>query len=553
MAMGALSRPGPMESIPEYIRRKNHPELIEYLDPRMKDYLDQSLGLIVYQDDVLLTAIHLAGYNWEEADKFRKAMGKKIPEEMAKQKEKFFKGAREHGKVSDIKIHRLWELIEPFAAYGFNKAHAASYGVVAYQTGFMKANFPLQFMTAVLIAESGDIDKVPAIIHECERMGIKVLPPDINESFKNFAMISSSAKATDDKSLSKQVGSLPSVALAEDGAHIRFGLNGIKNLGEHIAEVIYDERKKGGRFKTLDELLTRVKDRDLNKKSLESLIKCGAMDSFGYDRGMLLANSENILSFVRDSHEQSSTNQHSLFAGSAIDIVSKVRLNPAPAATAEEKVSWEKELLGLYVTSHPFGFFQKYLANVLTPITELSAQARKQWVVVGGVIDSTKKKITRGGKPMMFVTIQDTTSSLELLVFPRTYETTKDVWVVGKTVCVVGKTSEEEGDDKLFVEKAYTVTKENVQALAAQMVTSSSSVRQYVEPEVLKALTSDGIEIALTADTMKTKAEAIKEILKKYPGDKTVYIKVGEKRIKTAFRATESQEMLNDLKNILKD
>jgi DNA polymerase-3 subunit alpha len=174
MAMVALFRPGPMESIPEYIRRRHHAEFIEYLDPRMEEYLDQSLGLIVYQDDVLLTAINLAGYNWEEADKFRKAMGKKIPAEMQKQKEKFFKGAKEFGKLSELKIHRLWELIEPFAAYGFGKAHAASYGVVAYQTAYMKANFPIQFMTAVLIAESGDIDKVPPIIHECERMGISV-------------------------------------------------------------------------------------------------------------------------------------------------------------------------------------------------------------------------------------------------------------------------------------------------------------------------------------------------------------------------------------------
>src|SRR3989339_1161063 len=158
-AMVALFRPGPMEQIPEYIKRKHHPETVEYLDKRMEDYLDQSLGLIVYQDDVLLTSIHLAGYNWEEADKFRKAMGKKIPEEMAKQKEKFVKGCRTFGKLPEAKIHKLWEMIEPFAAYGFNKAHAASYGVVAYQTAYLKANYPVQYMTAALIAESGDMDK----------------------------------------------------------------------------------------------------------------------------------------------------------------------------------------------------------------------------------------------------------------------------------------------------------------------------------------------------------------------------------------------------------
>lgn len=516
MAMVALFRPGPMESIPEYIRRKNNPELIDYLDPRMKEYLDQSLGLIVYQDDVLLTAIHLAGYNWEEADKFRKAMGKKIPEEMTRQKEKFFKGCREFGHVPEIKIHRLWELIEPFAAYGFNKAHAASYGVVAYQTAYLKANFPLQYMTAVLIAESGDIDKAPPIIHECARLGIQVLPPDINQSFKNFAMI----PATDNQP-----------------AHIRFGLNGIKNLGEHIADVIYCERKERGQYKNLEDFLSRVNDKDLNKKSLESLIKCGAFDSLGHDRGVLLASIEPILSFARAGQEEKDARQHSLFAGSAIDTRTKVRLAPALNATAEEKLTWEKELLGLYVTAHPFARFQKILEPVLTAVSDLPAQGRKQWVVVGGVIESTKKKITRAGQAMMFATIQDVTGSLELLIFPRTYETTKEVWAEGRSVCVVGRTSEEEGDDKLFVERAYVVTKENAAVLLRQLAVNKGepSIRQYVTPEVVEALTADGIEITLSAGELKDKADAIKSVLKRFPGEKVVYLNVAGKKIKTSY------------------
>jgi DNA polymerase-3 subunit alpha len=344
MAMVALFRPGPMDSIPSYIQRKNNPDLVEYEDPRMKDYLDQSLGLIVYQDDVLLTAINLAGYNWEEADKFRKAMGKKIPEEMAKQKEKFYKGAKEFGKVSQEKIDKLWERIEPFAAYGFNKAHAASYAVVAYQTAYLKANFPVQYMTAILIAESGDVDKVPEIIHECERMNVHVLPPDINESFKNFAMITDPASGE---------------------SHIRFGLNGIKNLGENIAEAIYRERKAHGPYADLRDFLTRVKDKDLNKKSVESLAKCGALDGFGIDRGVLLGNIENILSFVKQTREQNATTQHSLFSGTSIDMSSKLKLEDKPAATEAEKLTWEKELLGLYVTSHPFKKYQDAMGSTL--------------------------------------------------------------------------------------------------------------------------------------------------------------------------------------------
>jgi DNA polymerase-3 subunit alpha len=539
MAMVALFRPGPMESIPDYIKRKHHPETIEYLDPRMKDYLDQSLGLIVYQDDVLLTAINLGGYNWEEADKFRKAMGKKIPEEMMKQKEKFFKGCKEFGKVPQENIEKLWHLIEPFAAYGFNKAHAASYGVVAYQTAYLKANFPIQYMTAILIAESGDIDKVPEIISECERMGVKVLPPNINESFKNFAMIT------------PENGEEP---------HIRFGLNGIKNLGEHIADVIYQERKARGKFLSLEDLLSRIHDRDLNKKSLESLAKCGALDGFGFDRNVLLANTENFINYTKQIHEHSGSKQNSLFSGTSIALDAKVRMVKAREATEDEKLKWEKELLGLYVSAHPFSFFQKVMEGCLTPIKDLSACGKSSWVIVGGVIDSTKKKITRSGKAMMFVKIQDTTSSLELLVFPRTYETTKEVWVEGATVCVIGKTGEEEGDDKLFVEKGYIITPENVQGLVNQLsigsrstaVKNTSAVELKKESAVKKIEeVLDGIEIVLSAEDVKNKADKIKEILNQAPGEKIVYLRVGDKRIKTAFTVNWSPALQTELETIL--
>lgn len=528
-AMVALFRPGPMEQIPEYIHRKHHPEMVDYLDPRMKDYLAQSLGLIVYQDDVLLTAIHLAGYNWEEADKFRKAMGKKIPEEMAKQKEKFVKGCREFGKLPEAKIHLLWEMIEPFAAYGFGKAHAASYGVVAYQTAYMKANFPVQYMTAVLIAESGDMDKVPEIIHECERMKIVVKPPDVNESMKNFAMVNWENNGV---------------------AHIRFGLSGIKNLGEHIADEIYRERKNNGPYKDLEEFLRRVQDKDLNKKSLESLIKCGAMDSFGYDRGYLLSNCENMLGFSKNISERKNSSQNSLFAGTTIDLNSKLRLVDAPDATMDEKLIWEKELLGVFVTAHPFTYFQEIMKGCLVPIRDLEGVGKGQWVVVGGIIDSVKKKITRSGKPMSFVTLLDTTDSLELLVFPRTYEITKDVWVEGQIACVVGKKSDEEGDDKLFVEKAFVLNKNNVRELLSQLNINqgSTSIRQFV-PE--SALPPTGFVLSVSPQQIKEKADAIKEILKKYPGDVSVYLQVGNKKISTSFKVRETSELKNDLTKLL--
>jgi len=534
MAIVALFRPGPMDSIPEYIRRKYNPELITYPDPRLKDILEMSYGLLVYQDDVMLTAIVLAGYDWFEADKFRKAMGKKIPEEMAKQKIKFYEGCKNYGKLKRDVIDKLWTAIEPFAAYGFNKAHAASYGIVAYQTAYMKANYPIQYMTAVLIAESGDMDKVPAIIHECEKMGIDVLPPDVNHSFKNFAMIE-----------------------PEDGSrvHIRFGLSGIKNVGQNISEAIYRERKEHGKFKNLEDFLLRVKNKDLNKKSLESLTKCGAMDCFGIDRGILLANIENLLGFLKHLNEERNNNQNSLFTGTTIDLGSKVILEFASSATEEDKMIWEKELLGLYVTSHPFKDIQKELAGILIPLNELSSQAKGKWVVVGGMIDKAKKKITRKGSAMMFATLQDLTDNIELLVFPKTYETTKEVWVENKAVVVIGRTSEEEGDDKLFVEKAYEVNSKTIGLIKAQLSmnqaiekNSNSTANEVVSDNNLP---TPRLELILQANENKDKVAKIKELLSQNSGAVPVFLSVANKKIKTSYTVDDNSSLFECLTELL--
>jgi DNA polymerase-3 subunit alpha len=260
MAMVALYRPGPMEVIPEYIKRKQNPSLIKYPDPRLKEDLEASYGLLVYQDDVLITAIRLAGYTWLDADKFRKAMGKKIPAEMAEQKEKFYKGCKEHGGLEKKKIDELWKLIEPFAAYGFNEAHAASYGMVAYKTAYLKANYPAEYLTACMTAESGDIETCSEYIGEARRMGFTILPPDVNESFSDFTVVVENGTPT---------------------MNIRFGLGNIKNFGDEIGKAIISERKNNGPYQSIEHFLERVQHKNLNKKSLEALIMCGAMDAFG--------------------------------------------------------------------------------------------------------------------------------------------------------------------------------------------------------------------------------------------------------------------------------
>ncbi|PIR74706.1 MAG: DNA polymerase III subunit alpha [Candidatus Magasanikbacteria bacterium CG10_big_fil_rev_8_21_14_0_10_47_10] len=506
MAMVALYRPGPMESIPEYIARKYNPELVTYPDPRLEKILDASYGLLVYQDDVMLTAIELAGYDWMEADKFRKAMGKKIPQEMAQQKVKFYDGCKNYGKLKKETIDELWHAIEPFAAYGFNKAHAASYGIVAYQTAYMKAHYPVQYMTAVLQAEAGDSEKISAIVHECRRMNIQVLPPDVNESFRNFAMVSK----------------------PEESGRIRFGLAAIKNVGQHICEVIYQERKKNGSFKSLEDLLERVQDKDMNKRSLESLIEAGALDSFGIDRGVLLANSSNILFFSKQIKEKAVSNQDSLFSGTTIAFDTKISLQEAPPAPLEQKLLWEKELLGIYISSHPFSFYEDAMGDAIIPLCDVEHVDRDSWVVVGGIVAAAKKKITKKGSVMMFVTLQDTSGGMEILVFPKTYERTQTFWQENNLVCVVGKTPREQGDNKIFVENVYLLNKENAADVGRQVKSGQNTTQSREAQDTKKA-----VHLTLSEDAARLHGDALKELFAQYPGQYRVYLRIGMHTIRS--------------------
>lgn len=534
IAMVALYRPGPMDWIPDYIRGKHGLKNVEYLHDCLKPILEKTYGIAIYQEQILQIAQVFSGFSLGEADLLRRAIGKKIASELEAQRAKFLNGAVNKGYDRSLAVNIFENVIEPFAGYGFNKSHAACYAMISYQTAYLKANYPIQYMTSVLIAESGDSDKVSSVIRDCEKMGVKVKPPDINESFKNFAMVG----LTD-----------------EDNIHIRFGMQGIKNMGEHIADVIYKERKENGKFKNLEDLLSRVQDRDLNKKSLDALIKCGALDSFGYDRGLLLFNLENLIYFSKDLQEKAITKQDSLFSGTDIDFDKKVRLDVADDATEHEKMRWEKELLGVYVTAHPFAEFENMMQGTFIPLSEFDKQESNSWVIVGGIIESMKKKITKKGKLMLFATIQDTTDSLDLLVFPKTYEKTKDVWEQGRIVCVVGKTSEEEGDDKLFVEKVYHLTKENAANLSSQLsLNSNNTSKKFVAPKSDMENSLENInlmQINIDAEQIKIKSDDIKNILKLYSGDMPVYLSVDNKMIKTSFLVNQSESLINDLEALL--
>lgn len=414
-AMVALYRPGPIQFIPEYIARKHDQSRISYLDPALEEILKKTYGILVYQDDLLMMAHNLAGYSWGEVDKFRKAVGKKIPEEMAKQKEKFIKGCMEHSKWSEKKATEIWGWIEPFAAYGFNKAHSVSYGRVAYITAYLKANFPAEYMSAVLTHESGDVEKVALSVAECKRMSIDVLPPDINESFSGFTVI------TDGKD------------------RIRFGLTTIKNFGQGIAEAIINERETSGKFKSLADFLERVRDRNLNKKSLESLIKSGALDEFG-ERGLLLGNLESLLEFNKEAGRGPQA-QESLFGG-MVTTHSTLSLKPMNAVEPNERLAWEKELLGLYISGHPL---DKYRAKMeakgisIAKVLASSRQGQNQMII--GVIEEVKEIRTKKGDLMAFARLADFTGPLEVVFFPKIYEDTKALVGSDKVLAVEGTMS----------------------------------------------------------------------------------------------------------------
>jgi DNA polymerase-3 subunit alpha len=435
-AMVALYRPGPMESIPEYIKRKHNPNLVKYLDSRMKKFLGESYGLIVYQDDLLFCAIELAGYNWEEADKFRKAVGKKIPKEMAAQREKFTQGIISNGQTPEF-AEKLWKLFEPFQAYGFNKAHAASYGKVAYETAYMKANYPVEYMAAILTAESGDVEKISVIIEECKNMKIPVLPPHINESFGGFTCLSEKRGINVDKENKSE--------------KIRFGFYTIKNLGTDISDAIIAERKLNGKFKSITDFLDRIKHKNLNKKSMEALIKSGCMDDWA-DRGILLANLETMLEYNHETGKLNA-NQTSLFGGTTKIKTPEFKLQTGKVATQAEKLLWEKELLGLYISGHPLDRLRDKLEKRTVNIKKIKEEfGNGMQVTIAGIIETFRQVVTKNNERMAFLKISDLTDSIEAVAFPSIFKESIDILVPEKCIAFSGKVSNRNGEKSIIIE-----------------------------------------------------------------------------------------------------
>lgn len=429
-AMVALYRPGPIQFIPQYIERKHDPSKVSYLDPALEEILQKTYGILVYQDDLLMMAHKLAGYSWGKVDKFRKAVGKKIPELMAAEREGFISGCVKTSGWTEKKATEVWAWLEPFAAYGFNKAHSVSYGKIAYITAYLKANYPGEYMRAVLTSEQGEVEKVAESIAECKRMGIEVLPPDLNESYREFTLIK-----------------------GENGKNIiRFGLTTIKNFGDGIGQAITEERKKAGKFTSLENFLDRVKDRNLNKKSLEALIKSGALDNFG-ERGTLLGNLDDLLAYNK---EKGNSPQISLFAG--LESTSGLRLKPMPAVAILDRLAWEKELLGLYISGHPLEAYAEKMKS-FKRINEIKTTMKANTTtIVCGTLETIRVIPTKKGDEMAFLKIADTTGTIEVVAFPKAYAQYKSLFLPDTCIAIKGKLSEKDGNLSLLAEMVKKIS-----------------------------------------------------------------------------------------------
>lgn len=446
VAMGALYRPGPMQFIDDFIARKNGRKETKYFHPKMKTALENTYGVLVYQEQVMQISKDLAGFTGGQADTLRKGIAKKIPKVLAKMKVEFIDGAVQHSQADRRQMERFWKQLEDFAAYCFNKSHAACYGLISYQTAYLKAHYPEAFMAALMTSDYDDTDRLAIEITECKHMGITVLPPDVNQSFVEFAVV-------------------------PDKKQIRFGLSAVKNVGTGVVEEILRARQEG-EFTSLEDFLTRVSNRIVNRKPLESLVKAGAFDRFG-DRATLLHNLDMILAFAARVQKQAISGQTDIFGDQADTVLPQAHLElqtPPAALSGHEQLLWERELLGLYLSQHPLEAFEVVLSERTVPLNTITVDHHGQQVSVGGAITDFREITTKNGQRMAFVKIEDRHGEIEAVLFPGSYQQTAGLWERDKVVMIRGKVSTRDragnnlGEPKITVDDAHEITVEHAKS-----------------------------------------------------------------------------------------
>jgi DNA polymerase-3 subunit alpha len=506
-AMVALYRPGPMEQIPKFIKSKFGIEPITYPHPALKEFLEETYGVIVYQEQVLFIVRAFGGYSLGQADIFRKAMGKKKAEVMVKEKANFIKGAEKNGYTAEI-AEEVYALIEPFAGYAFNKAHAVNYALIAYQTAYLKAHYSIEYLTALLIAADGLSDKISVAVDECRRLGIRVLPPDINHSEIDF-------------SIEKQ----------EDGTQcIRFGLEAIKNVGAGAVMPIIEERKSNGDYKSIEDLCRRVDIGSLNKRVMESLIKAGAMDSLG-ERGTLLGNIGTIMAAAQREQQMKSSGQSTMFDlwGDTVNVPMPSLELESVNVSRKEILDWEKELLGVYLSEHPFSpFAEKAMAENTTLCGQVDEEMDGQTVMAAGMVSSVHQLTTKDGQPFASVTLEDLNGKLDVMVWARVYGSTRELWEEGAILLVDGKVKIRADRPQLVCEhvRIYDLEDKTLakKVVAPQFFESPKAAEETPKtPGKTRRLT---VRLKQTGDEDGDKKQLhdVIDILNEYPGDDTVNI-----------------------------
>ena len=481
IAILALYRPGPMGSgmLDEFIKRKQGHIDVKYDHPALEPILKETYGIIVFQEQVMRIVSDLAGFSMAEADNVRKIMGKKIPEAMEGVKAKFLAGA-EGNSVDRITAEKIWDFIAYFAGYGFNKSHSAAYAMVSYRTAYLKANYPVEFMTALLTSEKNNSDKISDYINESIRMEIDILPPDVNESFKDFTVV---------------------------GSDIRFGLSAVKNVGSGAAESIIDTRQRSDKFESIYDFAQKVDLRSVNRKVAESLIKCGAFDSTGIYRSQAMAVLDKVLAMAAKTNKDRNIGQMSFFDDSGEEESFKDRFEDVPNIPEwpeHELLANEKEMLGFYITKHPLARFERLINAYSTcKISELAGMTDGQEVLIGGIINKAKITVTRKkAEKMAILNLGDLDNFIEILVFPKTYRKAPDIVKEDNLVYVHGRINLREEEAKIIAEDIIPLEK----------------VKEKFTKSVLIKMGTTGLE--------ETMMKRIRGVIGKFKGKTPVFIEL---------------------------
>jgi DNA polymerase-3 subunit alpha len=525
VAVLALYRPGPMEQIPSFIRRMHGEEEVVFRHPLLEPILDETFGIIVYQEQIIQIATQLAGYEPGEADTIRKAVGKKLRDKLLAHRTAFIEGCMGNG-IPQVTAEAIFDDIEYFARYGFNKAHAADYAIITCQTAYLKAHYPVEYMTALLTVEQGNTEKVGLLIAEARRLGIEVLPPNVNYSRLDFTIEDEPEEVK--------------------GPAIRYGLGAIKNVGEGPVGVILDAREKDGQFQDVDDFCQRVDLRQVNRRALECLIKAGALSPFG-SRAQLLAVMDRMVSISQQA--QGAVQQYTMFDLPTFAATARLAtdLPQVGDMSRREVLGWEKELVGAYISDHPLSRVWSDLENSITVLTgQIDDTMAGRSVTVAGLVNFVRHHITKKGDAMAFAQIEDLQGPLELVIFPSVWEQTRELWEPERVLLVRGRVSFRGRDPSLLVESATN------EILTAEPREGGSEI-------VPESIDSYHIHIGLPRthdlEEVITRLGRIYELLKSFQGHDhfSLYVENGGKgRVQIDF-PNDSTGYCKDLENGLRE